>query len=77
MKLKSLYRTPTKSLEKVANKAAKKLPERTKSSYVIDSEEKRIKVLKWAKIEDVWGVGRKHARRLKAIQIMTLIYSHN
>lgn len=60
---------PTKALAKVANKIAKKYPERTKSSYVIDSEEKRIKALKWTKIEDVWGIGRKHARRLKAIQI--------
>jgi DNA polymerase V len=60
---------PTKALAKVANKIAKKFPERTKSSYVIDSEEKRIKALKWTKIEDVWGIGRKHARRLKAIQI--------
>jgi DNA polymerase V len=60
---------PTKALAKVANKIAKKFPERTKSSYVIDSEKKRIKALKWTKIEDVWGIGRKHARRLKAIQI--------
>lgn len=60
---------PTKALAKVANKIAKKYPERTKSSYVIDSEEKRIKALKWTKIEDVWGIGRKHARRLKALQV--------
>lgn len=60
---------PTKALAKVANKIAKKFPERTKSSYVIDSEEKRIKALEWTKIEDVWGIGRKHAKRLKALQI--------
>lgn len=60
---------PTKSLAKVANKVAKKFPERTKSSYVIDSEEKRIKALIWTNIEDVWGIGRKHAKRLKALQI--------
>ncbi len=60
---------PTKSLAKVANKIAKKYPERTKSSYVIDSEEKRIKALEWTKIEDVWGIGRKHAKRLKALQV--------
>ena len=48
---------PTKALAKVANKIAKKYPERTKSVYVIDSEEKRIKALKWTKIEDVWGLG--------------------
>jgi DNA polymerase V len=60
---------PTKALAKVANKIAKKYPELTKSSYVIDNEEKRIKALKCTKIEDVWGIGRKHAKRLKALQI--------
>ena len=57
---------PTKALAKVANKIAKKFPERTKSVYVIDNEEKRIKALKWTKIEDVWGIGRKHTKRLQA-----------
>ena len=60
---------PTKALAKVANKIAKKFPERTKSVYVIDTEEKRIKALKWTKIEDVWGIGRKHAKRLQAVQV--------
>ncbi len=61
----------TKALAKVANKIAKKYPERTKSVYTIDTEEKRIKALKWTKIEDVWGIGRKHARRLQAKNILT------
>ena len=56
---------PTKALSKVANKIAKKYPERTNGVYMIDTDEKRIKALKWTKIEDVWGVGRKHAKRLK------------
>ncbi len=56
---------PTKALAKVANKIAKKFPEKTKSVYIIDTEEKRIKALKWTKIEDVWGIGRKHAKRLQ------------
>lgn len=60
---------PTKALAKVANKIAKKFPERTKNVYVIDTEEKRIKALKWTKIEDVWGIGRKHTKRLQAKQI--------
>lgn len=60
---------PTKALAKVANKIAKKFPERTKSVYVIDNEEKRIKALKWTKIEDVWGIGRKHTKRLQAKSI--------
>ena len=43
----------TKALSKVANKIAKKFQDRTQGIYVIDSEEKRIKALKWTKIKDV------------------------
>ncbi len=60
---------PTKALAKVANKIAKKYPAQTQSVHVIDTEEKRIKALKWTKIEDVWGIGRKHAKRLQAKNI--------
>lgn len=55
----------TKALSKVANKVARKFPEETKGVYIIDSEEKRIKALKWIKIEDVWGIGRGLTKRLK------------
>lgn len=60
---------PTKALSKIANKIAKKFPERTNSVYVIDNEEKRIKALKWLPIEDVWGIGKKYAKRLKGLNI--------
>jgi DNA polymerase V len=56
---------PTKALAKMANKIARKFADRTQNVYSIDSEEKRIKALKWTKIEDVWGIGRKHAKKLK------------
>jgi len=62
---------PTKALSKVANRIAKKYPKETKSTYIIDSEEKRIKALKWLKVEDIWGIGRQHAKRLKALNINT------
>ena len=62
---------PTKALAKVANKIARKFSTRTQNVYCIDSEEKRIKALKWTKIEDVWGIGRKHAKRLKLKKITT------
>ena len=62
---------PTKALAKVANKIAKKFPERTQSCYVIDTYEKRIKALKWTEIGDVWGIGRQHAKRLKGINVNT------
>ncbi|MCC6181849.1 MAG: Y-family DNA polymerase [Bacteroidia bacterium] len=62
---------PTKALAKVANKIAKKFPDKTHSVYIIDTEEKRIKALKWTKIEDVWGIGRQHSNRLNRIGIKT------
>lgn len=61
----------TKALSKIANKIAKKFYERTNGSYVIDTEEKRIKALKWTKIEDVWGIGRRFSQRLQAKNVMT------
>lgn len=62
---------PTKALAKIANKIAKKYPEQTGSSYVIDSEEKRIKALKWTAIGDVWGVGRQYEKLLLSKNIKT------
>lgn len=62
---------PTKALAKVANKIARKFPKETKGSYVIDSEEKRIKGLKWTKIEDVWGIGYRLTKKMKAQNIHT------
>ena len=61
----------TKTLAKVANRIAKKYTEHTGGVYIIDDETKRTKALNWLKVEDVWGIGRKHAKRLQAIQIRT------
>ncbi|NCB69509.1 MAG: Y-family DNA polymerase [Bacteroidia bacterium] len=60
----------TKALAKVANRIAKKFTDRTGGVYKIDTEEQRIKALKWLKIEDVWGIGRQHARRLKEMNVL-------
>ncbi|WP_291114199.1 Y-family DNA polymerase [Flavobacterium sp. UBA6135] len=62
---------PTKALAKVANKIARKFPKQTLGSYVIDTEEKRIKGLKWTKIEDVWGIGFRLTKKMKAQNIHT------
>lgn len=61
----------TKALSKVANKIAKKFQDRTQGVYVIDSEEKRIKALKWTKIEDVWGIGYRMTKKAKLRNIKT------
>ncbi len=62
---------PTKALAKVANRIAKKFPERTGNVYLIDSEEKRVKALRWLPVEDVWGIGRQHSARLRSMNINT------
>jgi DNA polymerase V len=61
---------PTKTLAKVANKYAKKYP-RYNSVCMIDSEEKRIKALQKLEIGDVWGIGWRYTKRLKAMGIKT------
>lgn len=55
---------PTKALTKVANKIARKFPKETGGVYVIDSDEKRIKALRWTPLKDVWGIGRRLHKRL-------------
>ena len=62
---------PSKGLAKVANRVAKKFADKTKGVYVIDSDEKRIKALKWLPIADVWGIGRQYARRLAFNDVKT------
>ena len=62
---------PTKALAKAANRIAKKFTERTGGVYKIETEEQRLKALKWLKIEDVWGIGRRHARRLQEMNVLT------
>lgn len=60
---------PTKALSKIANKIAKKFANRTGGVYVMQTEEQRLKALKWLDIDDVWGIGRQHANRLKAKKV--------
>jgi len=62
---------PTKSLSKVANKIAKKYTVETKGVYVISNEEQRVKALKWMKVENVWGIGRRISKKLKLQNIHT------
>ncbi|MDR6966689.1 DNA polymerase V [Flavobacterium arsenatis] len=62
---------PSKTLSKMANKIARKYPEQTKGVYVIDTDEKRIKALKWTKIGDVWGIGYRMKKKLEARKILT------
>lgn len=60
---------PTKALSKIANKIAKKFADRTGGVYVMQTEEQRLKALKWLDIDNVWGIGKQHASRLKAKKV--------
>ncbi len=60
---------PTKALAKVANRISKKFPKKTAGVYSIDSNEKRLKALKWLEIENVWGIGFRHSKRLRIFKI--------
>ncbi|WP_268848587.1 Y-family DNA polymerase [Flavobacterium aestivum] len=64
---------PTKALSKVANKIAKKFEDKTQGVYVIDTDEKRIKALKWTKIEDVWGIGYRTIKKARIRNIKTAL----
>ncbi len=56
---------PTKVLAKVANRLSKKKPEKYKGVMVLHNEEEIISALRQTQIEDVWGVGRQYAEKLK------------
>lgn len=56
---------PSKTLCKVANRIVKKFPKQFEGIYILDTPEKIEKALKWLPIEDVWGIGRRYAIKLK------------
>ncbi|MDO3695259.1 Y-family DNA polymerase [Wenyingzhuangia sp. chi5] len=59
----------SKALAKLANNIVKTYPEQTKNVYVIGTEEKRLKALKWTPIYDVWGIGRKLSKKLQDMNV--------
>lgn len=61
---------PSKALAKMANKYAKKTF-RDVGVYCLDTPDKIKTVLEWAQIEDVWGIGSQHGRRLKWMGVKT------
>lgn len=60
----SLGVAPTKTLAKLANRFAKKYPG-YKNVCIIDTDEKRIIALKKTDISDIWGIGRRSAKKLR------------
>ena len=66
----SLGVAPTKTLAKMGARFAKKYPG-YRGACVIDSAEKAEKAMRLTAVGDVWGIGRRHARRLLAQGVMT------
>lgn len=66
----SLGIAPTKTLAKMASVYAKK-HKGYKGVCLIDTDEKREKALKLFSIKDVWGIGRKHSKKLEYYGIKT------
>lgn len=60
----------SKVLSKLANRIAKKYDIRTGNVYAIDSIYKHNKALQWLPVEDIWGIGRQLAIRLKTIGVL-------
>ncbi|NPA43238.1 MAG: Y-family DNA polymerase [Chlorobi bacterium] len=60
---------PTKTLAKVAARIAKKFPDRTGGVYLLDTPEKIEKALRWLDIEDVHGIGKRLAARLRRMGV--------
>ena len=59
----------TKVLAKIANHIAKKY--RKSGVFILDNREIIEKALKFTTIEEIWGIGRNHARRFKEYGINT------
>lgn len=56
---------PTRTLAKLANRIAKKFPERTAYVYVLDTDAKIRRALQWLPVDEIWGIGRMLADKLR------------
>jgi DNA polymerase V len=58
---------PTKVLSKVANRLAKKDKEKSRCVMVLNNETTLQDALERTDVSDLWGIGRKYARKLKEL----------
>ncbi|MDE6101051.1 MAG: Y-family DNA polymerase [Paramuribaculum sp.] len=63
---------PTKTLAKIAARFAKK-HRGYRGSCIIDNEEKRLKALELTDVRDIWGIGRRHSKKLLERGITTAL----
>lgn len=62
---------PTKTLAKLASERTKKLPQKYGSLYLSEKGSEYLDHLEQTKLEDVWGVGRAMAPKLRAVGLAT------
>lgn len=62
----------TKTLAKLANRFAKKHP-RCRGVFDLTASPQPDLVLKWTEIGDVWGIGPRHAKRLRKLGVKTAL----
>lgn len=62
----------TKTLAKLANRFAKKQP-RCRGVFDLTASPDPDRVLRWTEIGDVWGIGPRHAKRLRKLGINTAL----
>lgn len=60
---------PSKVLSKVANRLSKKDKAGTKGVLILETEDKVREALRKTKVEDIWGVGRQYALKLRNMGI--------
>lgn len=65
---------PTKVLSKVANHLAKKNKEATQCVVVLDTQEKIMTALQNTPVNEIWGVGRQYAQKLKEMHAVFTAY---
>ncbi|MFN5813027.1 MAG: Y-family DNA polymerase, partial [Bacteroidota bacterium] len=61
----SIGMAPTKVLSKVANRLAKKNKQATDCIMVLQTEDQLQQALEQTDVADLWGIGRRYARKLK------------
>ncbi len=59
---------PTKTLAKLTNRFAKKQP-RSRGVFDLNTSPEPDRVLRWTEIGDVWGIGPRHAKRLRKLGV--------
>lgn len=63
---------PTKTLAKLANRFAKKQP-RCRGVFDLCASPDPDRVLRWTDVKDVWGIGPRHAKRLRKRGVTTAL----